>query len=110
VNAIIETAIKKIYLTEAPVVPFHHPWKYRTRLVGVSADRDHRVYFRIEEFLQVLRTVTRTYSPPKSDVPVPFFANLRQIIGPYIGRATSVGAECNDDIVVWELGFKVSLC
>ena len=41
---------------------------------------------------------------------VPFFADLRQTIGLYIGRATSVGAKCNNDIVIWELGFKVSLC
>lgn len=47
---------------------------------------------------------------PKTDVAVPFFANLRQIIGPYIGRTTSVGAECNDDIMIWEPGFRVSLC
>src|SRR4029077_3395690 len=33
------------------------------------------------------------HSRPKTDVAVPFFANFRQIIGPYIGRATSVGAE-----------------
>src|SRR5271157_6148597 len=46
-------------------------------------------------------------APPAS---ADFFANLRQIIGPYIGCATSVGAECNDDIVIWELGFKISLC
>src|SRR5271165_3136082 len=50
------------------------------------------------------------HSRPKSDVPVPFFANLRQIIGPDIGRTTSVGAERNYDFVIWELGFRISLC
>src|SRR4029077_14208536 len=50
------------------------------------------------------------HSRSKTDVAVPFFANLRQIIGPYIGRATSVGTECNDDFVIWELGFRINLC
>jgi hypothetical protein len=36
-------------IVKAPVVPFHHPGKYRTRLVGVSADCDHRVDFLIQE-------------------------------------------------------------
>ena len=48
------------------------------------------------------------HTGPISDDAVPFFANLRQIIGPYIGRTTSVGAECNDDIMIWEPGFRVS--
>ena len=46
-------------VVKAPVVPFHQPRKYRTGLVGVSADRDYRVHFRIEEFFKVLRTVIR---------------------------------------------------
>jgi hypothetical protein len=50
-------------IVKAPVVPFHHPGKYRTRLVGVSTDRDHRVHFLIQEFLEVLRTVTRNVDP-----------------------------------------------
>jgi hypothetical protein len=50
-------------IVKAPVVPFHHPGKYRTRLVGVPADRDHRVHFLIQEFLEVLRTVTRNVDP-----------------------------------------------
>jgi hypothetical protein len=49
-------------------------------------------------------------SRTKSDFAVPFFANLCQIIGPYIRRATSVGAECNDDFVIWEPGFRISPC
>ena len=31
-------------IVKAPVVPFHQPRKYRTRLVGVSTDRDYGVY------------------------------------------------------------------
>src|SRR6266403_1253713 len=50
-------------IVKAPVVSFHHPGKYRTRLVGVSTDRDHRVHFLIQEFLEVLRTVTRNVDP-----------------------------------------------
>ena len=50
-------------IVKAPVVPFHRPGKYRTRLVGVSTDRDHRVHFLIQEFLEVLRTVTRNVDP-----------------------------------------------
>jgi hypothetical protein len=51
------------WIVKTPVVPFHHPGKYRTRLVGVSTDRDHRVHFLIQEFLEVLRTVTRNVDP-----------------------------------------------
>jgi hypothetical protein len=50
-------------IIKAPVVPFHQPRKYRTRLVSVSTDRDYGVYLRIEEFLQVLRMVTRNIDP-----------------------------------------------
>ena len=50
-------------IVKAPVVPFHYPGKYRTRLVGISTDRDHRVHFLIQEFLEVLRTVTRNVDP-----------------------------------------------
>ena len=50
-------------IVKAPVVAFHHSGKYRTGLVGVSADRDYRVHFRIEEFVEVLRTVIRNIDP-----------------------------------------------
>jgi hypothetical protein len=48
------------------VEAFHHPRKHRTRLVGVSTDRHNRVYFRIEEFVEGLRTVTRISIPISS--------------------------------------------
>jgi hypothetical protein len=51
------------WIVKTPVVAFHHPGKYRTGLVDVSAYRDHGMYFRIEEFLEVLRTVPRNIDP-----------------------------------------------
>jgi hypothetical protein len=50
-------------IVKASVVPFHHPGKYRTRSVGVSADCDHRVHLLIQEFLEVLRTVIGNVDP-----------------------------------------------
>ena len=46
-------------VVKAPVMPVELPGKQRARLIGVAADRDHRLHVLVEKFVEVLGTMVR---------------------------------------------------